>query len=54
MNSLENKFESNAHAINPFGIEVDAPMQKDAAPKKQELKPVGSIFDRLGFYKGVA
>jgi hypothetical protein len=50
MKNLEAKLEENVREMNPFGIQVDSPMQKSAVPGTRELKPINHPTDARGFF----
>ena len=52
MNKSETKFEEKTGQSNPFGIQLDGPMQKNPATGALELKPLGFPQDARWYYSG--
>ncbi|MGN2245617.1 hypothetical protein ACFWZ3_02875 [Frateuria sp. GZRR35] len=53
MDKHEDKIEIRRDEFNPYGIQIDAPMQKDAAVKTREMKPWGFPQDARWYWNGL-
>jgi len=45
--------EANSDASNPYGIQLDAPMQKNAAAGACDMKPMGFPQDARWYWNGL-
>jgi hypothetical protein len=52
MKQLEAKLEETIGESNPFSIQLDGPMQKNAETGVLELKPMGFPQDARWYYSG--
>lgn len=53
MDTRETKVEIRREEFNPYGIQLDAPMQKDAAIGIREMKPYGFPQDARWYWNGL-
>ena len=52
MQNLEIRLEANSETFNPYGIQLDAPMQKNALVGACEMKPMGFPQDARWYWDG--
>jgi hypothetical protein len=52
MNTLDAKIDGVVDESNPFAIQMDGPMQRDAVTGVLEMKPMGFPQDARWYYSG--
>lgn len=53
MEKREAKVEIRREECNPYGIQLDAPMQKEAAVGMRQMKPYGFPQDARWYWNGL-
>jgi hypothetical protein len=50
MELLKVQLQEKSNEINPFGVQLDAPMPKNAITEASLIKPIGFPEDARGYY----